>query len=82
MLNPWSQKEACVGDYITRGWTRTSPDGARAGAGEPTPGDHAAERSSPVWGNDGPGLPGTFSQRETTGVYLPRRPGWAPGEAL
>jgi len=25
-LNPWSQKEACVGDYITRGWTRASPD--------------------------------------------------------
>lgn len=19
-LNPWSQKEACVGDYITQGW--------------------------------------------------------------
>jgi hypothetical protein len=25
-LNPWSQKEACIGDYITRGWTRASPD--------------------------------------------------------
>jgi hypothetical protein len=25
-LNPWSQKEACVGDYITRGWTRASQD--------------------------------------------------------
>jgi hypothetical protein len=22
-LNPWSQREACVGDYIARGWTRT-----------------------------------------------------------
>jgi len=21
-LDPWSQKEACVGDHITRGWTR------------------------------------------------------------
>ncbi len=21
-LNPWSQKEACVGDYMTQGWTR------------------------------------------------------------
>ena len=21
-LNPWSQKEACVGDYITQGWRR------------------------------------------------------------
>ena len=25
-LNPWSQKEACVGDYITRGWSRASQD--------------------------------------------------------
>jgi hypothetical protein len=23
-LNPWSQKAACVGDYIARGWTRAS----------------------------------------------------------
>jgi uncharacterized protein YceK len=21
-LNPWSQKEACVGDYITQGWKK------------------------------------------------------------
>jgi len=21
-LNPWSQKEACVGDYIAQGWRR------------------------------------------------------------
>ncbi len=21
-LNPWSQKEACVGDHITQGWIR------------------------------------------------------------
>ena len=20
-LNPWSQREACIGDYITQGWT-------------------------------------------------------------
>ena len=25
-LNPWSQKEACVGDYITRGWSRAGQD--------------------------------------------------------
>jgi hypothetical protein len=25
-LNPWSQKEACVGDYLTRGWTRPKGD--------------------------------------------------------
>ena len=25
-LNPWSQKEACIGDYIARGWTRASQD--------------------------------------------------------
>ena len=23
-LNPWSQQEACVGNYIARGWTRAS----------------------------------------------------------
>jgi hypothetical protein len=25
-LDPWSQKEACVGGYITRGWTRATVD--------------------------------------------------------
>jgi uncharacterized membrane protein len=25
-LDPWSQMEACVGDYMTRGWTRATPD--------------------------------------------------------
>jgi hypothetical protein len=25
-LNPWSQKEACVGDYITKGWIRAGYD--------------------------------------------------------
>ncbi len=25
-LNPWSQREACIGDYITQGWTRASQD--------------------------------------------------------
>lgn len=25
-LNPWSQKEACVGDYITQGWIRAIRD--------------------------------------------------------
>ena len=25
-LNPWSQKEACVGDYLTRGWIRSRQD--------------------------------------------------------
>ena len=25
-LNPWSQKEACVADYITQGWTRSTRD--------------------------------------------------------
>jgi len=25
-LNPWSQKEACVGDYIARGWRRGSQE--------------------------------------------------------
>jgi hypothetical protein len=25
-LNPWSQKEACVGDYLTRGWIRATRD--------------------------------------------------------
>ena len=25
-LNPWSQKEACVGEYLTQGWNRASRD--------------------------------------------------------
>jgi len=25
-LNPWSQKEACVGDYTARGWRRASQE--------------------------------------------------------
>lgn len=25
-LSPWSQKEACVGDYITQGWIRAGHD--------------------------------------------------------
>jgi hypothetical protein len=25
-LNPWSQKEACIGDYIARGWRRGSQE--------------------------------------------------------
>jgi len=25
-LNPWSQKESCVGDHIAQGWTRATRD--------------------------------------------------------
>jgi hypothetical protein len=25
-LNPWSQQEACIGDYITRGWIKPVHD--------------------------------------------------------
>ena len=25
-LNPWSQKEACIGDYVARGWRRGSQE--------------------------------------------------------
>jgi len=32
-LNPWSQQEACIGDHITRGWTRASQDVTPTGGG-------------------------------------------------
>jgi hypothetical protein len=25
-LNPWSQQEACIGDYSTQGWTRAGQE--------------------------------------------------------
>jgi hypothetical protein len=25
-LNPWSQKEACIGDHLAQGWTRAGRD--------------------------------------------------------